>query len=195
MESRGELIHLSMQPHIDRTFGDGFRLSTDETLRAFFRQPANRFSYDHSTIAELEDETAGLLVSYPAHRLMPLNLAVGRLLLRLHGLKDFLRLARRLIYMSTVREAMQDEYYISNLAVLSRIQRHGIGASLLDQAEKLAKREGLRKCSLMVDSRNTAAGSLYEKTGFRVVASGTIRYPGRSTPESGYHRMVKTLTR
>jgi ribosomal protein S18 acetylase RimI-like enzyme len=189
-----KLIRMSMQPSVDFLFGTGYRLSADQTLIALFQRADNRFSAQETTIALVNGEMAGGLVSYPGHRLTALDLGTGRQLAGLYGLGGIVRLALLTMPLARIREAGPGEYFVSNLAVLPHFQRQGIGRHMLAYAEQQARQTGLIKCSLLVDSKNTAACHLYERLGYQVVSSGQIRFPGRSMPAWDYHRMVKRLT-
>ena len=56
--------------------------------------------------------------------------------------------------------------YISDLAVDSSFEGHGIGRMLLDKAEEWARAEGCHLLSLYVFSNNSRARKIYEKLGF-----------------------------
>ena len=188
-----ELICLSMGEMAGHIF-EGQTISIRETIRILFTRQSNRFGEANTTIAQVDGEIAGLLISYPGRRIFGLYLGTGRHLLSLFGLVGMLRVARRALPMSGVREAKADEYYISNLAVLPRYQRRGIGARLLVHVEGQARRAGLTKCSLIVDAGNQPALHLYQRMDFRIVFTGRVTYPGYRIPKSDYHRMVKHLS-
>ena len=59
-----------------------------------------------------------------------------------------------------------DESYIANVAVKNRLRRQGIGAMLLDSAEKKVRAMGCSFISLEVRVSNSPAISLYEKRGY-----------------------------
>jgi ribosomal protein S18 acetylase RimI-like enzyme len=56
--------------------------------------------------------------------------------------------------------------YISDLAVDSSFEGHGIGRILLDKAEEWAHEQGCHLLSLYVFSNNLRARKIYEKLGF-----------------------------
>jgi len=56
--------------------------------------------------------------------------------------------------------------YISDVAVDSSFEGHGIGRILLDKAEEWARAEGCHLLSLYVFSNNSRARKIYEKLGF-----------------------------
>ncbi len=64
--------------------------------------------------------------------------------------------------------AVLDEGYITNIAVMKRYRRKGIATALLTAAEKEARNKKLAFISLEVRKSNTAAICLYEKLGYTV---------------------------
>jgi ribosomal protein S18 acetylase RimI-like enzyme len=79
------------------------------------------------------------------------------------GPRGFLLLLRDLPDEVTTTE----QAFIAYMAVDPAAQRRGIGASLLQGAEELARAEGLGFLSLMVTEDNTAARELYHRFGLR----------------------------
>lgn len=64
-------------------------------------------------------------------------------------------------------KAVIDEGYITNVAVYPQYRRMGVAAALLNKVFGYAKEKRLSFVSLEVRASNTAAVSLYEKTGFK----------------------------
>jgi ribosomal protein S18 acetylase RimI-like enzyme len=187
------LIRLAMGEFADYFFG-GNPLSPDEILRELFAQNGGRFSQTSGAIAEANGGPAGLLISYPARRMFRLAMTTALQLLKAIGLSGILRMARRALALANIREANPDEYYVSSLAVFPRFQGRGIGAQLLAYADERALREGLSKCSLIVDTQNRPALRLYQRMGYHIVFTGRAAYPGHRISESAYYRMVKHLS-
>ncbi|HKG48399.1 MAG TPA: ribosomal protein S18-alanine N-acetyltransferase [Pyrinomonadaceae bacterium] len=68
------------------------------------------------------------------------------------------------------------ELHINNFAVRSEYRRRGIGAALLDAVLQEARRRHANAAFLEVRSANHAAQSLYEKSGFRAIATRANYY-------------------
>jgi ribosomal protein S18 acetylase RimI-like enzyme len=58
--------------------------------------------------------------------------------------------------------------HISELAVVSRAQRKGVGTALVKYGRELARKKGLSTYTLHVDWDNEAAQMLYHKMGFKI---------------------------
>ena len=134
-------------------------------LEHFFRQDGNRFSYQNTQVAEGSEGVVGVVLSFGGRDEARLNAAVA----------DWLE-----------REAEEDEWYVDALAVLSNWGRKGIGTSLLQRAEQLAREHHYPKIALNVAQENRLARRLYAHRHY-VVTQQTLLY------QRPYVRMVKTL--
>ncbi len=135
-----------------------------ERLEHFCRQDGNRFSYQNIQVAEQGSEVVGLVLSFGGREEVRLNGAVGSWL---------------------AREAQDDEWYVDALAVFSNWGRKGIGACLLQSAERQARQHHSPKIALHVAQGNKEALDLYAHLHYGVTQQ-TFLYQRR------YVRMVKT---
>ena len=136
-----------------------------ERLQHFFRRDGNRFSYQNIQLAEQSSEVVGLVLSFGGRDEARLNAAVGSWL---------------------EREAEDDEWYVDALAVFSNWGRKGIGACLLQSAERQARQHHYPKIALHVAQGNKEALDLYAHLHY-VVTQQTFLY------QRPYVRMVKTV--
>ena len=186
------LIRLSMGGEVDWLFGQGKKHSTENVLSALFLCKGNRLSHDVCWVAEQDGQVVGALLAYPGKHVRRLEFRTGLHLVRIFGLPATFRLARRLSAYGDLVESEDDEFYLSNLAILPEWQERGIGASLLDRADELGRAAGLDKCSLMVTFDNRAR-RLYERTRYRIVQSWKVDHPMIAHGSGGFYRMVKLL--
>lgn len=184
-------IYLSMGELADYLFG-GVSHSVKNILAGLFRRDNNRFSWQCTDIAVLDETPVGTLVSFPGWEINRRDFATGKGLMKICGFFDVVRLALRALSIASGIETKKNEYYIANMAVLPEYQRRGVGARFLEHAEKRAQQVGLHTCSLIVDLENPSAQRLYERYGYHVVYTKT--YPGPAeNAHAGYHRLIKTL--
>jgi uncharacterized protein (DUF952 family)/ribosomal protein S18 acetylase RimI-like enzyme len=188
-----ELIHLSMGSDADWFFGQERGHLTDEVISALYLRPGNRFGYNLVKIAEIDGQPAGLLLAYPASASFRLNLTTGWHLLGIFGLGGVVRMIRRISRYGLLTEARGGEFYVSNIAVVPTFQGRGIGSRLLVHADEMARVAHLRKGSLVVAMENETARRLYERHGYRIVASTHFRRPAVIGGSAGVHRMVKDI--
>jgi ribosomal protein S18 acetylase RimI-like enzyme len=185
------LIQLSMGVLADYLFG-GVRTPVDEILAGLYKFETNRYSWSRTDIAEWDGEAVGMIISFPGVEALYRDIATGFGLFKLCNFFDVMRLAVRALSIASGIETKRDEYYIANLAVLPQYQGRGIGSGLLAHVEGKAKKAGLRKCSLIVDTEKPAARRLYERSGYQVVYTKT--YVGAAEDaHAGYFRLVKDL--
>jgi ribosomal protein S18 acetylase RimI-like enzyme len=152
-----------------------------------FSSDAGRFGYSHAHVAELNRRPLGMLQAFPAADMTRLNLSVVKYLPRAFGWNVFGFIARSLAY-ANIKEAEADEYYISNIGVLPAAQGQGLGKRLLLHADELARKQKLKKVSLMVALDNQVAQRLYKRNGYRITFTRHDKNPFAS-----YHRMVKKV--
>jgi len=165
-----------------------------KALGQLFTYPNNRFSYSKAIIAEVEGQTAGMLLSFPSNELERLERTHLYQLLAIYPLVDVLRVAWRFLPMLPCTEAEKDEYYIAHVAVFPQYQGHGIGRNLMAVAEEQCRQAGLEKCSLCVDFGHETARQLYLKLGYLIVESITNPpHIVRRLKWEGYERMVKKI--
>ena len=187
------LIYMTMGGMADYLFGAGDPARARDLLGRLFRLESNRFSYRFADVATLSGQTTGLLISYSGRVMRSLDLQMAVELLRQSGFVDFARFMGRVLPVAGVREAEDDEYFISNVAVLPERQGRGIGTKLLSRAEDKAREQGFRKLSLTVDTKNERARALYARIGFAVTHTVHVEALRKRFGYAGLHRMIKVL--
>ena len=188
------LIALSMAGFGDAVLGLNDRQRQLRALEHFFRQPASRFSYDCGQIAEMNGHVVGILLAFPSAEMDARNSRMAR---QFSGAYNFLEILK-IIWLSlpvvSLPEAFPGEFYTANLAVDPGWQGRGIGAALLDCAERLAMDAGLSLCALNVDHHNPRAKALYERQGYRVTRSFPTPKMLARYHTAGFDHMQKPLT-
>ncbi len=187
-----DLIRLSMHEELDWLLGQEKKHPTESVVSALFYRKGNRLSHDICWVAEQDGQVVGALLAYPGRQVHRLESRMGLHLVTIFGLPGVIRLARRLSVYGDLVESEDDEFYLSNLAVLAECQGRGIGASFLNYADELARANGLKKCSLLVVFGNPAR-RLYERSGYQLVQSYKFDHPAIADGSGGFHRMVKVL--
>ncbi len=162
-------------------------------LERLFRKPGHRFSYEHASIAVMEDRMIGLLLAFPGKKLRSLDWKLGRLVLGQYRWRGKLALIIRAWPLVFIKEAGPKSLLVSNLAVRKRWRSRGVGGRLLLQAENLAKAQGLGAVSLIVAIDNQKARRFYEKHGYQIRAMHLESNKRVAFLGPGYQRMVKTV--
>jgi ribosomal protein S18 acetylase RimI-like enzyme len=188
-----EMIYATMGAMADQWFGFGSHERAIEKLTWFFSRPENQFSYTYAEILEEDDKPAAFLLAMSGKELGRLLWPMFRQAFGAYGVFGALRLILYTLPMIFEKEAEEDEYYISNLAVGVAFRRRGLAEILLRRAEERAMKLGLNKCSLTVELGNEHARGLYLKTGYRVVDVTKNAWLRTVLATPGWERMVKTL--
>lgn len=93
-----------------------------------------------------------------------------------------------LVWMVATR-ALDRAAYLRLLVVAEGEQSHGVGATLLEYAERKVRKIGCRHTVLLVTTTNRRARSFYRRHGYRYVGG----LPGFVRPGIGESLYVKTL--
>jgi ribosomal protein S18 acetylase RimI-like enzyme len=175
-------------------FGFGDERRAQEALESFFMRPGNRFSFQFAEIVLLDDEPAGLLMTFDRRQMRASEWATAAHMLKIYNVKEIGLFVKRMLPFRDEENIPANELYIAHLAVEDKFRRQGIGWKLLEHAEQKARGKGFPKLSLLTEVENTAARALYEKFGFELTE--TILFPDLETETgtSGDVRMVKILS-
>ena len=173
------LLYESSGGMYDRLAGN--RELAERVLARALGRDETTASADVVWVAEVEGEIVGAMAAMPYAEWTP----------RAHR---FLRTTLRTIppwrwpralwlYRSSGRMAPEPSgtsLYIDSLATAREHQRRGIAGALLEEAERMARREGLRAVTLDTWQDNRAARALYLGAGFEEVAytPATAALPG-----------------
>lgn len=170
------LIHQAIGDIAEQQTGQTKPENIHNTLATFFREEANRFSYQNTIVADVYGEVVGLVIAYPGEGSPRLD----------EPLLKRLRKKRNNQEIAFDKECEEGDFYIDTLCVKERYQGHGIGTTLLQEAEHRARQAGYLRISLNVDLRNPSAKKLYERLGYKKVKVFELnRHP--------YEYMVKIL--
>ena len=187
------LIYLTMGKMADYLFGADNAQNAQRILTRLFREKSNRFSFQYTQVATLSGDVIGLVIAYSGRLMKSLGLPTAISLIRAGGFLGFIRFLKRAFPLFGIKEAENDEYFISHIAVLSAHQGQGLGKYMLSQIEKTARKQGFNKISLSVDVKNEHAFSLYSQIGFNMIETIKIKSLQKQMGYSGFHRMVKVL--
>lgn len=155
--------------------GENDSIAVERELIGLFNRRDNRHSYLTTVVAERDGDVAGVMVLYSGKRAIELDTNLENWLRTKTG-EDIV----------IPPEAHRDEYYIDTVCVNPDFRGQGIGTSLLEHAEKVAREAGFMKLTLNVEEEKESAIRLYERVGYRVAEPWTI-YGG------AFHHMVKRL--
>lgn len=114
------------------------------------------FSYRNATVIEHEGACAGALIGYD---IPDAPEAIGP------------DMPAMFVPLQELENLAPGTWYVNVLAVLPRCRNLGLGTQLLGRAEETGRRRGKRGMSVIVSDSNPGAQRLYERCGYRVVAT------------------------
>jgi ribosomal protein S18 acetylase RimI-like enzyme len=130
--------------------------------------------------AMLDDNLAGVVVSYPTSQMQAVDKLAGQGFMKALGFFNFIK--KLLFYMKMDKMLTgnidPDGLYIHTLCVNSDLRGQGIGSEI---THALAQENG--KMYLYVNAANDKAISFYKKTGFEEAAYGEMQHRGKTYGE------------
>jgi len=154
-----ELIGLASGGVVEYLFHDVVPgLSAIQVLTYGLKNDQYPHSYRSAIVAEHNQETVGMALSYPSH---------------LHGITPEMRAffpEDRLQHLNHFYSArVENSWLLDSLSVVQAYRRKGIAKRLIALTGEKARENGYSTLSLIVFSDNTPALNLYEQLGFEVV--------------------------
>lgn len=126
------------------------------------RAAERRGSFSHGPViaAEFNGQIGGMLLGYR----LPEPYVTG-------NLQDYPEIVRPLVELEALAPG---SWYVNAVAAFEYCRGKGIGSRLMAEAERLGKESGASRMSLIVANENSGARHLYEKLGYRPVATRAV---------------------
>lgn len=175
-------------------FGFGQQMRADRAIQSFFRLRDNRFSHQFAEFALVDNEIAGLLMTFNQRQMRRSVIATAFHMLKVYKPGEIGKFLKRVLPYRDEENVPPDELYIAHLAVEDKFRRRGIGLQILTRAEEKAREQGLPKLSLITEIENSAARALYEKFGFKITDTILFSEQVPDVGSAGDVRMVKLLS-
>ena len=179
------LMEISASSLFPAVFGHEFKT----ILENLFREKKNLFSFEHTHMAKLGDETVGMLLGYDWRIKRKEEINTGRLIIRYMKFEFIKRLPLFLKLNSIVGYLKEGEFYISNIAVYPEYRGMGIGTILLNFIEE-TESKNIKKLTLDVETKNEGAIRLYKRLGFTISGKVSTKLKGITFE---FFRMEKIL--
>jgi len=189
----GKLICETMTNWGVVAYGLGSQQRAEQAITNLASFTKNRYSYTLAQILEIDQQPAGILLSFPGKTMQSLKYSLLWQLFKIYPLPDALYVLRWISHGFFYADSLPDEYHIAHLAVVESFRRRGLGKQLLEHAETLALQNGLNKCSLEVGLTNDNARSLYDTCGYTVVDTVSREKLKEKYGIAGIERRVKIL--
>ncbi|MBA4376863.1 MAG: hypothetical protein C0401_11930 [Anaerolinea sp.] len=164
-----------------------------KALEKWFAGRGNRFSFEHTLIAEMDGAAAGLLLRFAGAKLAALEIGCGRQIFSIYGVIGAFKMIWRNKVLANAKEAEKDEYFIAHLAVDARFRKQGIGQALMERAITETREHGLSKLALEVEIGNDPAIQLYQKMDFKIINTIEFNKKADVLQCPGFHKMLRTV--
>jgi ribosomal protein S18 acetylase RimI-like enzyme len=187
-----ELIYSTGPASFNLVFGS--RDKAVSIIRRMFAKPDTIMSFTHTTVAEFQGRTVGVLVLLDRKAERQTQVQSGAELLRIVG--PLFLLFRLPIYLRQGRltEAIPPEtLFIADVAVSPSLRGRGIGRLLMEHACRVARREGYPALSLDVTRDNLSAIGFYHRLGYVRTLERTDTWLAHRYGLSGFLRMTKPV--
>ena len=167
-----------------------------ELFKLLYKKPGNMYSKENVVVEEENGKIRGLILAYPASDMNKMAIKMVRNIkgmLVTSGFFNFLRMIFRLRLSKYYPRPVNDEFFVSNLAVFEENRGRGIAVKLLEKAEGMAIEKGLYKLSLNVEIDNSHAKRVYEKFGFQEVKKVVLPKKYNKYNLFGFYKMIKEI--
>ncbi len=172
----------------------GTRERAVDAVSGMAAEPENECSLEYVWMAEIDGRPAGLLQMYERGEAKAMRRGTGRAALRVLGLRRAAALGWRARPLDRVILPVEEGMlFVAHVALLRVSPRGGGGAGLLGFAEAEARRRGLSRLALDVETHNGRARRVYERFGFSPVREIRNRRLNRAFGFEGMERMEKAL--
>lgn len=149
----------------DHVWGQGTKDTILNRIQWLVESETSRYSYLNIKVAELDGKICGAIVLLDSDEIAGLDIKTSlKLLTIIKGVKAKGVFLKDLFTGRNLEEGGEKELYIANLATNSEVRGLGIGKELLRLAEKIAKEEGYKGCSLL--AKDAKVMRFYEKMNY-----------------------------
>ncbi|CDM67506.1 Acetyltransferase, GNAT family [Clostridium bornimense] len=123
-------------------------------LEQLVQVKGNRYSYDRTKVIKIDNKVVGVLLTLRGNEIRKLTYNTYFKFIDFdRSFKNVICNVRNILSYIFFKECNINEYYIANLAVDKEYREFGIGKTLLEEAEDLAKEKGYNKISLLAKDR------------------------------------------
>lgn len=149
----------------DHVWGRGTKDIILNRIQWLVKSRTSRYSYLNIKVAELDGKICGAIVLLDSDEIAGLDFKTTlKLLTMIKGVKAKATFIKDLFKSRDLEEGGEKELYIANLATSSEVRGLGIGKELMNLAEKIAKEEGYKGCSLL--AKDAKVMKFYERMNY-----------------------------
>lgn len=150
----------------EHIWGQGTKDEILNRIKLLVLSDNSRYSYLNIKVAEFNDKICGAIILLDSEEIAQLDTKTSlKLFFMIKGIKGKVKFIKDFIKGMSLEEGGKRELYIANLATNKEVRGLGIGKELMRLAEKIAKKEGYKGCSLLAKDKNVR--KFYEKLDYK----------------------------
>lgn len=161
-----ELVYVT-EDDPEHEWGEGSRQEILDRISYLVKVEGSRYYYKNIKVAELDGKPCGAIILLKSDDIPMLDITTSiKLFMSIKGVMRKIKFIKDIILASRLDECEEHEIYVANLATSEEVRGKGIGKSLMILAEKMAKEEGYRRCSLLAKDKSLI--NFYSKLDYKL---------------------------
>ena len=161
-----ELVYVT-EDYPEHEWGEGSKDEILGRISYLVKVEGSRYYYKNIKVAELDGKPCGVIILLKSDDIPRLDITTSiKLFMSIKGVIRKIKFIRDIILASRLDECKDHEIYVSNLATSEEVRGKGIGKSLMILAEKMAKEQGYKRCSLLAKDKSLI--NFYSKLDYKL---------------------------
>lgn len=161
-----ELVYVT-EDDPEHEWGEGSRQEILDRISYLVKVEGSRYYYKNIKVAELDGKPCGAIILLKSDDIPMLDITTSiKLFMSIKGVMRKIKFIKDMILASRLDECEDHEIYVANLATSEEARGKGIGKSLMILAEKMAKEQGYKRCSLLAKDKSLI--NFYSKLDYKL---------------------------
>lgn len=161
-----ELVYVT-EDDPEHEWGEGSKEEILDRISYLVKVEGSRYYYKNIKVAELDAKPCGAIILLKSDDIPMLDITTSiKLFMSIKGVMRKIKFIRDIILASRLDECEDHEIYVANLATSEEVRGKGIGKSLMILAEKMAKEQGYKRCSLLAKDKSLI--NFYSKLDYKL---------------------------
>ncbi len=161
-----ELVYVT-EDDPEHEWGEGSKEEILDRISYLVKVEGSRYYYKNIKVAELDGKPCGAIILLKSDDIPMLDITTSiKLFMSIKEVMRKIKFIRDIILASRLDECEDHEIYVANLATSEEVRGKGIGKSLMILAEKMAKEQGYKRCSLLAKDKNLI--NFYSKLDYKL---------------------------
>lgn len=161
-----ELVYVT-EDDPEHEWGEGSKEEILDRISYLVKVEGSRYYYKNIKVAELDGKPCGAIILLKSDDIPMLDITTSiKLFMSIKGVMRKIKFIKDMILASRLDECEDHEIYVANLATSEEARGKGIGKSLMILAEKMAKEQGYKRCSLLAKDKSLI--NFYSKLDYKL---------------------------